>query len=342
MAMMKGAAEKAIRAALGNRSQKPTPLELDVQLQIAELSCRAQLEAKRLNVTLPEDLDGWYKQQLGEAWFERNLLQRAEMKRLREEEGEGTPMWIEARTHMSDLALEVFEPGISGERMRKLGAIDRREVIGEFNDVRAKVKLSFYAKCGAGFQLVGFRASIAVLRLFIRDAEVLESTADCLLACIRDHQYNCEGLTAVTLPVPPAEREEGHVERGWSFLRAALDAILVQSGVAEPFQSPSAPSREKEEDDEEEAESSPGVSSIRLEVAVKLADLLLTARAGRPLRAQLGLLREPLPADAVQDRRELHEMLPDAHAKLVELTSRCKEKALVQLTALLSWVSKAG
>lgn len=221
-----------------------TPMEIDVQLQVAELTFRNLLEGKRLMVEPCQQRDDWYRKHLGEDWVERNKLQRQEVKRQMDEDGENTPMWTEALANTSDIAWEVLEVGRQGrEKVRQLKDVDRTEVLEQFRSLLPKVSVSHYARCGAGDQLGGLRACIAVLRLFIRDAEVLGACACCLRLIITDHSYNRDGLAAISLPTPPAERGEDHVDRGWSFLRAALDAFATQAG-AEPFQS------ETEEDQE--------------------------------------------------------------------------------------------
>ena len=88
--------------------------------------------------------------------------------------GENTPAWMECMGHMGDIAWEVFEAGQNGEAMRSYDSIDRTEIIEQFKDLKCKVQMSYYGKCGACDRLFGIRACIALFRICKSDSEVLE------------------------------------------------------------------------------------------------------------------------------------------------------------------------
>merc|ERR1712139_261030 len=140
--------------------------------------------------------------------------------------GENTPPWMEALGHMGDIAWEVFEAGSLGERIRPLETIDRTEIVEQFKDLRHKVHLSYYAKCGAGDRPFGFRACIALFRTHIHDTELLGLMVAVLSECITDHESNRDTLTCLTVPPSPMERNLQFQDRGWSFLRNSLDAFV--------------------------------------------------------------------------------------------------------------------
>mmetsp|Transcript_78248 Transcript_78248/g.221218 ORF Transcript_78248/g.221218 Transcript_78248/m.221218 type:complete len:380 (+) Transcript_78248:92-1231(+) len=300
-----------------------TPMEFDIQLQAAELVFRSVLEGKRLGVHPAENIDEWYRDVLGEAWIQQNNRQRQEVLRQMKAAGENTPEWVESLAHMGDIAWEVLEAGTCGERVRKLEDIDRAELIEQFKELFPKVRDSHFARCGAGDRLYGLRACIAILRTFARDAEVLDHCSSCLKLVITDHEYNRDGLAELSVPMPPAERKDGHVNIGWSFLRAALDAYMVQAGGQ--------PHGAKPEDQEAEGPAGPP----RLEVSVKIAECLLAAKSAPALAAQLQLLRKAMPANACPERRELQLMLPALHAKTLELIEKGPNPVLSELLEVL-------
>lgn len=282
-----------------------TPMELDVQLQMAELVFRSLLEGKRVGVHPSENVDDWHREVLGEAWLQQNKCQRREVQRQMKASGENTPMWMEAMANMSDIAWEVFEAGDRGEMVRRFAEINRHEVLQQFKELYPKVRDSYYARCGAGDRLYGFRACIAIFQLFMRDPEMLDHCAKCLRLAIKDHAYNREGLAEVTVPLPPEARGPSFVDRGWSFLRHALDAFVVQAG-GDAFggHAPTA--------DEDAKDKSAAVERQRPDpqVAVRIAECIVAARPAPALRAQLQLLKEPVPDGARIERRELHLMIP--------------------------------
>jgi len=208
-----------------------TPLEVDLQLQAAELVFRSILIGKNIDVSYPEDLADWQRETLGDDWVAANQQMRREVLHQMREEGENTPMWMEALAHMGEIAWQVLEPGLTGERTREISSINREELLAEFKELEPKVKMSYYARCGAGDRLHGLRACIAVLRLYELDTEVLDCCSRCMALIISDNRYNRDGLAELSLPFPPAERLHDDREQGYSFLQACLSAILAQAHV---------------------------------------------------------------------------------------------------------------
>lgn len=304
-----------------------TPMEFDIQLQAAELVFRSILEGKRLGVHPAQDIDDWYKEVLGEAWIQQNNQQRKEVLRQMKAAGENTPEWIESLAHMGDIAWEVLEAGNNGERLRKLEDIDRVEVIEQFKELLPKVRDSYFARCGAGDRLYGLRACVAIFRIFMHDPEMLDHCATCLKLVITDHEYNRDGLIELSVPMPPAERKDNHVDIGWSFLRAALDAYMVQAG-GQPYSS------KPKEQPEEAAKEAP-----RLEVAMKIAECVLATKNAPACIAQLKLLRKSMPVNACAERKELQLMLPALHARTLELI---EQKPNTVLSELLEMLKSAG
>lgn len=308
-----------------------TPMEFDIQLQAAELIFRSLLEGKRIGISTHEDVDDWHREVLGDEWCEENSKQRKEILKTMREDGENSPAWMESLAHMGEIAWEVFEGSQKGERVRRLDIIDRTEIIEQFKDLLVKVRISHYARCGAGDRLMGFRACIAILRVFIRDSEMLMYCAQVLKYCVTDNEFNRDGLAVVTLPYPPpAERKENDKDKGWSFLRAALDAFMVQLGN-EPFGQD-----ETEEKGDMELEGKVVIyRESRQEVAMKIAEAIVAVKEAPPFVAQLALLREEVPDNAIADRRELKAMIPIAYDKVEALLNIGESEVLTELKGIL-------
>lgn len=294
-----------------------TPLELDVQLQTAELVFRSILEGKRVPLTGHENIESWEKEVLGEQWSLDNEVQRKEVHRQVKADGESSPAWMEALGHMGDIAWEVFEAGSNGERMRPLETLDRAEIVEQFKDLRHKVKMSYYAKCGAGDKVFGFRACVALLRTCIRDSEVLELMVSVLIECVKDHPYNRDGLACLTTPAPPLERGMSFQDRGWSFLRNALDAFVVQAG-GNGYSSTHGEQPQAVMDGPAERER-PEVPGPKAEVALLIAECLVGMRNAPAVLAQLKLVHEEPPENCWIERRELKEIIPIAKATCEDL-----------------------
>mmetsp|Transcript_3217 Transcript_3217/g.6303 ORF Transcript_3217/g.6303 Transcript_3217/m.6303 type:complete len:377 (+) Transcript_3217:99-1229(+) len=308
-----------------------TPMEFDMQLQGAELIFRSLLQGQRIALSQHEDIDDWFSEVLGEKWCADNSKQRKEILNTMMQDGENSPAWMESLAHMSDIAWEVFEGGVKGERVRKLDIMDRTEIIEQFKDLLIKVRISHYARCGAGDRLYGFRACIAILRVFIRDAEMLDYCAQVLKSCVTDNAYNRDGIASLSVPYPPpAEREDTDKDRGWSFFRAALDAFMVQAG-AEPYGLD-----EPEEKSDMELEGKIIVyREARKEVALKIADAIVAVREAPAFIAQLALLREETPENAPIDRKELKNMVPLAFEKVEAMIKEEPSELLTELKSIL-------
>jgi len=277
-----------------------TPMELDIQLQAAEIIFRSVLEGKRVNLSPHENIKDWEEEVLGDEWCVANETQRKEILSQVKTDGENTPAWVESLGHMGDIAWEVFEAGDNGERMRDLESMDRAEVIEQLKDLKFKVERSHYAKCGAGDRMFGFRACIALLRSCIRDSELLELVAAVLIECMKDHEYNRDGITCITVPAPPLERAKDFKDRGWSFLRCALDAFVVQAGGQgySVMQGEHPKSTEK------------SIDSCSKDVAVLIAECIVRTKNAPAVLAQLKLVHEEPPADAWIERQELRALIP--------------------------------
>lgn len=303
-----------------------------MQLQAAELIFRSLLEGKRIALSQHEDIDDWFQEVLGDKWCQDNAMQRKEILKTMQEDGENSPAWMESLAHMSDIAWEVFEGGLRGERVRKLDIMDRTEIIEQFKDLLIKVRISHYARCGAGDRLYGFRACIAILRVFIRDAEMLDYCAEVLKSCVTNNEYNRDGIATLSVPYPPpAEREDTDKDMGWSFFRAALDAFMVQAG-AEPYGV-----EEPEEKSDMELEGKIIVyREARKEVALKIADAIVAVREAPAFVAQLALLREELPGNALVDRKELKAMVPLAFDKVEAMIKEEPSEVLTELKNILT------
>ncbi|CAJ1385175.1 unnamed protein product [Effrenium voratum] len=289
----------AAGSVFGSGDSKITPLELDAQLQVSELIYRNLLLGKRLQMDPQCGSDSWYKEHLGEEWLKKNLSQRKELNKQAKERGENSPMWVEAVSVSSDLGSEVLQVGkTGGDRMRDAEAVDRQAVLDLLHSIAVKVRVSHYARCGVGEQQGGLRAMVAVMWHFATDAEVVGLAADCLRMAITGNGFNCDRLLALWAPMPPHERHSGgQMERGWSFLRFALDAFAFQAG---------------EQD---------GAKAKDPEAALKIAQCVLAAKASPVMEAQLRLLKA-MPADPCQEHRELKEMMP----KLVQLAKELAGK----------------
>jgi len=319
-----------------------TPLELDVQLQAAELVFRSMLEGRRVGICHPKHIDDWHAEALGEDWSRKNAAQREELLKQAQEAGENTPMWMEALAHTGDIAWEVFEAGPTrGERIRRLCDVDRTEVVEQFKELLPKLRVSYYARCGAaGHGLSGLRACVAVLRLFRRDAEVTRLCAECLRLMISDNAYSRDGLARLSLPMPPDERRLGDAERGWAFLRAALGALATQARVAwhtsdgDDGDDEGQPPQGGKEEEEDEKEEEPPPEEGRHDSVVLLAGCVVAAAEASALRAQLSLLHGAAPESTGAERRELHEIVPALRAKLQQ--EEPLRGALAQLRQLLA------
>eukprot|EP00403_Amphidinium_massartii_P026368 CAMPEP_0178389228 /NCGR_PEP_ID=MMETSP0689_2-20121128/10003_1 /TAXON_ID=160604 /ORGANISM="Amphidinium massartii, Strain CS-259" /LENGTH=318 /DNA_ID=CAMNT_0020009661 /DNA_START=22 /DNA_END=978 /DNA_ORIENTATION=+ len=274
-----------------------TPLEVDLQLQAAELVFRSILQGKSVGVCYPEDLTEWQREVLGDEWVVKNKQQRREVTRQMNAEGENTPMWMEALAHMGEIAWEVLEAGYSGERVRTLSQINRQEIIEQFKELEPKVRISQFARCGAGDKMHGLRACIAILRLFVEDPEVLDWCSKCLLLIISDNRYNRDGLAELSMPMPPNERAADAEETGWSFLYAALHAFVTQA-----------------------------TNNPDLPVAAQLAACLVQTRRAPAMELQLRALGEETPEDAQEERKALKEMLPQARTCVQDMFDKYPHK----------------
>eukprot|EP00931_Biecheleriopsis_adriatica_P066342 TRINITY_DN40723_c0_g1_i1.p1 TRINITY_DN40723_c0_g1~~TRINITY_DN40723_c0_g1_i1.p1 ORF type:complete len:379 (+),score=99.84 TRINITY_DN40723_c0_g1_i1:26-1138(+) len=309
-----------------------TPLELDAQLQVSELMYHNLLHGKQVQMTSHKDMDAWYAENLGEDWLKRNKQQRKEMERLAKECGENTPMWVEALSDASDLAFEVFSIGKrGGEQMAPTEDVDREIVIDHLESLIPKVRISHYARCGAGDRSCGLRALVGTLWHFPEDSKVTALCATCLRLCLVNNETNRDSLVALSQPLPPEEREALCVyERGWSFLRVALEAFCRQAG-GEAWQ-------RWEPSDKEKADPKPKAQDSKPDpkVAVMLAECLTAAKAAPALQAQLVALSKELPADACKEQRDVKEMLPNIVKLVKQLSSQRKdEKALMELQEML-------
>jgi len=314
----------------GAGEKRLTPLEIDAELQISELMYRNLLEGKAVQMDQRSDMDAWFKEQFGEDWASRNKLQRMEVQRQAKENGENTPLWTEALLNATDLGWEVIEGGKrGGEKIRQLEAVDRSEVLVHLQQLLTKVRISHYARCGAGERLMGQRACVAVFYVFVRDPEVLSLCAQCLRLMIDGHEWNRDGLAALTQPLPPQERSKA-ADRGWTFLRVALDAFATQAGV----ESVKRPELEQDESEWEKVKPSDAEPpKPDPEAAMKIAECIVAAKGAPALEAQLKLLNEDLPSDACQERRDLKDLLPVAVRCAKELQKQ--QKGCEVLTALL-------
>merc|ERR1719341_2295056 len=314
-----------------------TPMEKDVHLQVAELVFRSLLEGKRLRLHSSDDVDDWHREALGEAWLQKNLIQRREVHKRMKAAGENTPMWAEAVQHMSDIGWEVFHTEDRREKLRRRKDIAATELKEELEELSIKLRESYYAQCGAGSNLGGFRACIAIFYIFMRDASVLGPCAECLRLAILDHSKNRNNLCELSLPVPPAARDDDFEDRGWSFLRRALDAFMVQSGLDSFSGSDPKDFEDEDDDDENSTGESPDIVVVSLDrkVAVQIAECIVAAREATALRAQLKLLREELPEDACAERRDLRAMAPMALRRTRELHAEQPDPALQGLIEIL-------
>lgn len=300
-----------------------TPLEVDVQLQTAELIFRQVLEGKRVPLAQHEDIQSWEKDRLGEEWSRVNEEQRQEVLRQVKEAGENTPMWMESLAHMGDIAWEVFEAGDNGERVRPLQVIDRTEVIEQLTDLKHKVGMSYYAKCGAGDQTSGFRACIALFRLCIRDSEMLQLVVSVLIDCVTEHEYNRDSLACLTVPASPLERRLGEKDRGWSLLRNALDAFVVQGGGTSYSAAQGEASQEHP------------INSCSKDVALLIAELLVRMKNAPAVLAQLKLVHEDPPENCWIERKELRAIIPAAKKMCQDLNSEKPSEFLVALQEMI-------
>eukprot|EP00440_Ansanella_granifera_P076199 gb/GFBE01082693.1/.p1 GENE.gb/GFBE01082693.1/~~gb/GFBE01082693.1/.p1 ORF type:complete len:376 (+),score=95.25 gb/GFBE01082693.1/:1-1128(+) len=320
----------------GSGDKKMTPLELDAQLQVSELMYRNLLEGKRVQMDGHKDMDSWYREHLGEAWLKKNQSQKKEMERWAKECGENTPMWVEAVSDSSELACEVFKVGpCGGEQMQTSEEVDRSLVIDYLQSLAPKACISHYARCGVGEKCIGLRAMVGVLWHYPRDPEVLDLCATCLRSTVL-LERNRDSLVSLSQPLPPEERASvGHFERGWSFLRIALDAFACQAGGV-PVK------REAVEATEHDGEWEKVKAEERAdpEVAVKLAQCIVATKDAPAMQAQLKLLREPVADDACKEIRDLKEMLPS----VVSLTQQliAKQKGSETLVDLLEMLKSAG
>jgi len=312
----------------------PTPLEKDMQLQMTEVLFRSILEGKRLSIDPKEDSEAWSERYLGKAWMVQNRRQRKEVHRRIQADGEDTPMWTEALANMGEIACEVFDFSSKGEMVRRLKNINRTEVVEQFKELCAKVRVSYYARCGAGDNLRGFRACIAIFHLFMRDSEVLDLCASCVRHCVSEHEVNRDVFAELSVPMPPAATDEDFVDRGWSFLRHALDAFMVQVG-----ETPVGGFVVEAPEAETEGESVPAGSAPEFApsraVALRIATALVGIRGAPAIQVQLLLLREPLPDGACTERRELKKLVHRASQKVSELLAEEPSETLEALGDML-------
>lgn len=296
-----------------------SPLELDMQLQTAELVFRSILEGKRVRLSGHEAIQSWEKDMLGSGWCAENEKQRQEILYQMNTNGENTPAWMEAVGHMGDIAWEVLEAGGRGERIRSVESMDRVEIIEQFKDLKFKVQMSDYAVCGAGDRMFGFRACIALFRTCIRDSELLELMVSVLISCVRDNEYNRDGLACLTVPAPPMEREKEFKDIGWSFLRNALDAFVVQAGGS------------GYSTDSEDSYVLLGGDNCSKDVSVLIAELLVHMKNAPAVRAQLKLVHEDPPTDCWPERQELRNIIGIAEKTCQELSVEMPTSAEVLL-----------
>lgn len=274
-----------------------TPMEVDMQLQVAEMIFRSLLEGRRLPVTDHPDIESWEKDTLPKEWCDANNAQRKEIVKQVRADGENSPIWMECLAHMGDIAWEVLEAGSQGERIRELDTIDRVEVVEQFKDLRTKVEVSYFARCGAADRLYGLRACVAIFRTFIRDPDILKLMVTTLTWIITDHERNRDCLACITVPAPPMERSKTSKDKGWSFLRNALDAFIVQAGGTGY--------------DESESDNHPSHSHSK-DVALIIAKLLLRAKDAPAAKVQIVIAQEDPPEGCWVERKELRAIIPRA------------------------------
>jgi len=322
-ALRKAASPRSINNAhqLPGASSRLTPLELDANLQVSELMYRNLLEGKKVQIDLDAGMDSWYRELFGEDWMKKNYFQRRELERQAKENGENTPMWVEAASDSADLASEVLQLTRTGGECLRTDAVDREAVVELLESLLVKLRIAPYARCGAGEKQHGLRAMVGVMWHFYGDVEVISLCADCLRLAMTGNQHNCDSLLAIWTPAFPNERHHGQVEKGWSFLRIALDAFTFQAG-GDLFP---------------RAAGSTGCSEARSdEAALKLAQCILQARHSPLLDAQLRLLKEPPGAQSCAQRTELKEMLPAVLRVTGQLAGRLKgSEVLSDLLQLL-------
>lgn len=323
-ALRKAASPRNVNNAhqLPGSASRLTPLELDANLQVSELMYRNLLQGKKVQMDFDTGMDSWYRELFGEDWVKKNTFQRRELERQAKENGENTPMWVESASASSDLASEVLQLGRTGGECLRTGAVDREVVLELLESLEVKLRISHYARCGVGEKQNGLRAMLGVMWHFYSDVEIISLCADCLRLAILGNQYNCDSLLAIWTPAFPKERHHGQTEKGWSFLRIALDAFTFQAGG----------------DIFPRADSAGSGSSNRVgheEAALKLAQCILQARHSPVMEAQLRLLKED-PGNESLDRQELKEMLPNVLRVTNQLAGRLKgSEVLSELQQLL-------
>lgn len=296
-----------------------TPMELDIQLQTAELVFGSILRGERVHLSGHENIQSWEKDMLGPAWCEKNEKQREEILSQMNANGENTPAWMEAVGHMGDIAWEVLEAGDRGERIRSVESMDRVEIIEQFKDLKFKVEMSYYAVCGAGDRMFGFRACIALFRACIRDSELLKLMTTVLILCVRNNESNRDCLACLTVPPLPMEREKEFKDRGWSFLRNALDAFVVQAGGS---------GYNSKMEDSFVVLSGDNCSK---KVSTLIAELLVNMKNAPAVLAQLKLVHEDPPADCWLERQELRDIIPIAEKTCEDLSAEMPSSATVLL-----------
>lgn len=274
---------------------RSTPMERDIMLQAAEITYRSIIEGYMPPASVDQEVQAWEEEHLGAEWSEQNELQRQELLRQVRISGEKTPAWMECVAHMGDIAWEMLEGGDKGERFRKHENIDRNELVEQFRALNFKVSVSYYGRCGAGDRVYGFRACIGIYHIFIRDPDVLKIMTSTLSYTITAHDYNRNSLTSITVPPLPLERLKGHKDIGWSFLRNALNAFVVQSGGV----------GYGEQGDEEH---SPNCTNP--EVALEIAKLLVLTSKAPAVLVQLVIVHDEVPEDAWMERAELKAIIP--------------------------------
>merc|ERR1719247_1481716 len=108
-------------------------------------------------------------------------------------------------------------------------------------------------------------------------------------------EYNRDSLCCMTVPAPPLERSQNDKDRGWSFLRNALNAFVVQSGGVGYGETG-------------EEEHAPNCTNP--EVALEIAKLLVLTSKAPAVLVQLVIVHDEVPEDAWLERAQLKEIIP--------------------------------
>lgn len=184
--------------------------------------------------------------------------------------------------------------------------------------------------------MYGLRACIAVMRIFLYDSEVLDLCTSCLLCVISDHEYNRDGLAGLSLPMPPMERTADMADAGWAFLRAALDAFIVQGGGT-PYEEVLSATAASQSVGLVRGGRSLAQRCWNTAVAMKVAKCIVACAPAPAMAAQFALLQQPCAADCCDERREACEMLAEAVKTATSLlASSPNDPALLELQRLLT------